>query len=454
MIKLKIQKDYNGLKNKIDYVFDNFNQIYNVKNDISIFYGDSEDESNIQIIPGENVFEFFQNEIPIPENHIVKEWNNKSIPFMFSKDSDTSINIIDYSTNKIKINFDIILSGFYFLSSWQEWYSDDVDKYGRFPAQNHLLYKLDILQIPVVNYYFDILFEAIKTLDNASIELRNEKMKTIISHDIDECKTGWIFNSYWYLKDGKPFNSLKIILNKIFKKDVWFNFDKIMEVEKELNVNASFFFITRKEEYKNIKNADYEFNSVEIKDVIEKLETNGHEVGLHGSFGTGLDYKMLQDDIERFNAKVIGGRFHYLAIEIPKTYDILEQAKLSYDSSLGFADSIGFRSGFCFPYYPYNIKKDCSYSFLEFPLSVMDITLENKQYMNCSVENAVETLKPIINEINKFKGVLVLLWHNKFFTGYKSIWRNVFEEILTYCKTQNTEFKIFKNFLNDPFEVI
>jgi len=306
---------------------------------------------------------------------------------------------------------------------------------------------LDCLKIPVVNYYFDILAEAIKEIDKKSIQLKNSTFKTIISHDIDECTTGWLYNSFWYLKDFKILKSFQMIFQKIFRNDIWFNFDKIIEVEKKHEIKSSYFFIPTNKKYGKIKNSDYKFHSKPMQDAVNKLESNGHEIAIHGSYGTGFINGMMEEELSQFGRETKGGRFHYLAIKIPDSFDIIEKSGIKYDSSLGFAQSVGFRTGYCYPYFPYDITNNRKYTFLEFPLSIMDITLENKQYMNCKLNNATNIINPIINEVEKFGGVLTILWHNKFFSGYKYGWGQTFEVVVEYCKSKHTQFHLFKNFI-------
>ena len=65
----------------------------------------------------------------------------------------------------------------------------------------------------------------------------------------------------------------------------------------------------------------------------------------------------------------------------------------------------------------------------------MDTTLQHAKYMNVSADQALDKVKPIINEVIKFSGVLSLLWHNTHFSRFKyGGWKEVYIELLNYCK--------------------
>lgn len=124
--------------------------------------------------------------------------------------------------------------------------------------------------------------------------------------------------------------------------------------------------------------------------------------------------------------------------DVLKTVSVLEDCKIKYDTSLGFAEKIGFRRGTCFPFYLYNFEKNKISQVIEIPLIVMDSSLSNTKYMGLSQEKAIEHIFDLINEVKKFNGVFTILWHNTFFSNYKYTgWKNVYIEVLKFCKANN-----------------
>lgn len=442
MIKLILDKKYEFLSNKFNYLLQNFHTVYQINKEYKVYFGNKSKENIIRIVPGEDIINFFTKDKPVPKNYIFLTWNGVKIPLFFKKTDYELIISKNIKKNVITINYDILSSAFYLLSSWQEWMSDKVDTIGRFPAIEHFLFQHDLLTIPVVNYYFDILKNAMESFDRKSnISLKNKQINCFITHDIDRCKTGWKENSARALMDGHPLIAAKTIFDKMFNRDIWFNFDTILNIEKRNNIKSTFFFIPDNSGSNIISDADYSLNSKEMTNILQKIKALNHEIGIHGSFNSGLNYKKLKQNIDNFPVKINGSRFHYLAIHIPQTYNLLEKSNLNFDSSLGFPDHIGFRNGYCYPFFPYDIQNDKPFTFVEFSLHIMDITLQHKRNMDLSLKQAIIIVGNLVEQINKFNGYFVLLWHNSFFTGYKyKRWASVFEHIIEICKKNNAEF--------------
>ena len=424
--------------NHLKYFLKNFSLFYSY-NDIEIGYG-TDINKDLNIIKNVNS-DFWNNQIDINYDKLAwLEWKGISIPFLFNTDNKKEI--ISIQDNKVIINYDIIASAFYLLSGWGELISKSKDDLGRIEYDNTIINKLNIVSIPVVNYYFDILFEAINAT-NIKIRKINtwggNNIGVALTHDIDTCNTGWIEDSFSELKAKKFSSTAKIIINRVFQKDDWYNFAEILNIEKRFNAKSTFFFLAKKGKTGQYKNADYNIESKKIRNTLFDLKYNGCEIGIHGSFGTHKDHKKLSFDISKINSpQIIGNRFHFLMYDNTITINTLEKNNLKYDSTLGFAEHIGFRRGTCYPFFLYDFDNDKCSTILEIPLIAMDTTLQSRKYMNKPPNEAFNEMKTIINEILKFNGVFTLLWHNNFFSKYKySGWQDVYIKTLEYCQSKN-----------------
>jgi hypothetical protein len=83
---------------------------------------------------------------------------------------------------------------------------------------------------------------------------------------------------------------------------------------------------------------------------------------------------------------------------------------LAYDSTVGYADRIGFRAGTCIPYRPWLFSLDRAANLLEIPLLVMDGTLLH--YMGLSPEQSLDAVQELVARCRAVGGVFTLLWHN------------------------------------------
>lgn len=437
------------MNRQFDYFIKNFQLYYNIKN-IDINYG-SELNATIKISKSVEC-EFWERKKDLDSNNIVwKKWKNMQIPFLFEKDS--SKDIISYDNDKGTINYDIVASAFYFLSGWNEYVSSSKDEFGRVKYEDSIIKKLNISGLPVINYYFDILSSCIKKVYKKNVKKKlwgDRTYATTLTHDIDTCKNAWLEGSFSELKKKRLFSIPKLILRRIFIKDDWYNFDKIMEIEKKYNASSSFYFLPQKGKIGNWKNADYNITSNDIRKTIAELKENNFEVGVHGSFGTHSNSQLLKTDIDRINTdSIIGNRFHFLMYDPEKTVEVLENCNIKYDTSLSFAEQIGFRRGSSYPFYLWNFVKGEISSVLEIPLTVMDSSLSSSKYMGLSIDEATKKVFEIIDEVKKFNGVFTLLWHNTFFSDYKYTgWKDVYCEILKYSKNNNSLLSNNQNIYN------
>ena len=146
----------------------------------------------------------------------------------------------------------------------------------------------------------------------------------------------------------------------------------------------------------------------------------------------------MSEDINRIGYEVLGNRFHFLMFDNDRTIPVLEQNGLKYDCTLGFADHIGFRRGVCYPFYLFNFEESHISEILEFPLLIMDTTLDHSRYMGLSPAQSMDPVLKLLNEVTKFNGVFTLLWHNTYFAPFKYRgWDAIYRQILAKCKEQN-----------------
>lgn len=416
------------------YFIKNFELYFNIA-DTVISYGNQRD-GQVSIVKCVDD-SFWKNKIGIDENKIVwKKWKNVSIPFLFN-DGDKE-DVISKKDNQIIINYDIVASAFFFLSGWDEYVSSEKDDFGRVKYNSTLIHRLKIDGIPVVNYYYDILSDAINQITGqiSKKDWSQHSFAVALSHDIDVCYDAWLQGSFSELKKKRFLSIPKLIIKRWFGKDDWFNFQKISELERRYNANSTFYFLPRKGKVQEWKNADYEIQSADIKSVISELSKNGKEIGVHGSFGTHNNAALLIEDMKRIPVTPVeGNRFHFLMFDVTRTTSVLEKAAVKYDTSIGFAEQIGFRRGTCLPFYLFNFEKNEFSSVLEIPLIVMDSSLIFKKYMGLSQKESVAAVILLIEEIKKFNGVFSMLWHNTSFSDYKYTgWCEVYEHIISYCK--------------------
>jgi hypothetical protein len=328
---------------------------------------------------------------------------------------------------EVVFHHDILKSAFYLLSGYQEVRSDRMDNLGRFPWRASMQGKLGITHKPVVNYYFDVILEAFGqfcSLNRLDFKKRTPGAPVLfLSHDVDRIRKytlrnlGYAALQLTGLRPGPEgfrgrFRNLGVYFRGIlsFTKDPFWTFQELTGLEKKLHISSTWFFLEKTRE----DNSRYRFSSREIVNLIRDLSAKGHEIALHGTLESSGDPEAMTGALGRLNAvcdtPVTGVRQHFLRYKNPDTPVIQSSAGLGYDATLGFAEQIGFRNSYAYPFKLYNFDNEEAMEIWQLPLNVMELTL--LEYMGVKPASVPDAIEPLLSEVKKFSGVFSLLWHN------------------------------------------
>jgi len=151
-----------------------------------------------------------------------------------------------------------------------------------------------------------------------------------------------------------------------------------------------------------------------VRSVSDRIRGEGWDVGLHGDFGTHDSAEKMNEAMSRFATglgfRPTGLREHYLRFDFAMSWQVMENAGFSYDTTVGTNDRLGFKLGLASPFHP----PDGSWvpmNLLEVPLVLMDTTLWG--YLKRSEEDGLADSMKIIAEVEGVEGLLTLLWHQE-----------------------------------------
>jgi hypothetical protein len=422
----------------LDYVWLHFCSLFPEAAEMKPAYG-SEATAKVKI--NSAGLTFLLKKLTFPEEIFWVMWEDKKIPVLTAGNKES---LFTEQEKGLLIQPDIIASAFYFLSGWQEYYSQKRDRFGRFPFSESLQFKHDFVALPVVNYYFDILKTALEKAYGTRLKKaeENNSFTTFLSHDVDRLESAWKVEGIKQLKQGKILSTGSLVLQKLSGSDHWHNLKTVANTVKKYGAVSTFFWLAQPGKYQGHPNADYDITQPKYQSLLRELAKEGFENGIHGSFGTSTAQDQLKSEISRLQLPVKGNRYHYLCFDPAITAQTLTNAGLQYDSTLGFAEHFGFRNGYCFPFRLFDFSTSKPYPFLEIPLHLMDATLWHPNYLQLAPENVIPTLLPMLTEIKKFGGVFGLLWHNENFSDLNE--HNglaVFESIMQQLQTMGTTFR-------------
>jgi len=251
-----------------------------------------------------------------------------------------------------------------------------------------------------------------------------------LTHDIDvlyETKVIKSIAALRQLHEADFSGCINYLAQMRSKKLPWWNFSDIMTLEERYEAKSSFYFMVQ-----DSGDQDYAYDIEDCESIIGELSDKGWEVGLHGghtAYNNPVEMKAKKQRLEKIlNKNIVGYRNHFLRFLVPDTWEHLCSAGFLYDTTFGYADCVGFRNGMCHPFKPYNLTTQHEIDILEIPLTIMDCTLDG--YMKLEISKAWETTKQLIDTVERYRGVITLLWHNTYLTGEE---RKFYEKILRYC---------------------
>jgi hypothetical protein len=354
--------------------------------------------------------------------------------------------LIELREHQYVIHYDIMGLTYWMLNRIEEIGREDLDVHNRFPAVSSHAFKHKYIERPIVDEWLNVLGQVI-LLQWPDITLKKHSFKMQVSHDVDvpslygflNWKTFFrcIFSNVLKRFDIRNAITItKIRLNtrdKIHLLDPANTFKWIMDISDELNLHSTFYFISGNTNSKF--DADYEIDHKAIRALIKYIHIRGHEIGLHPSYNTYLSSKEIISELDRLKkissdegVKQIdwGVRMHYLRWKHPITLNALEEAKISYDNSLTYADHPGFRCGTCFEYRAFDPINQHELEIIIRPLILMENSLIDEVYLGLGIESVGR--KKAVELKDKCKGVsgvFSILWHNSSFqtSKYKEFYK-------------------------------
>ncbi|RLD74987.1 MAG: hypothetical protein DRJ10_16090, partial [Bacteroidetes bacterium] len=131
-------------------------------------------------------------------------------------------------------------------------------------------------------------------------------LKVALSHDVDRTKKQYQYFTYFakYLLKGNLKRAL-YHFTSIFTKEPYWNFPEIIQIEQEQDVKSTFFFLDESIPFKlfdkknwQLSLGRYNVNQKKIENIIRWLDKNNWEIGVHGSYCSYNNEKLLKKEKE------------------------------------------------------------------------------------------------------------------------------------------------------------
>jgi hypothetical protein len=242
------------------------------------------------------------------------------------------------------------------------------------------------------------------------------RLRVKLTHDIDEVgipfrfrnAVGHVLKRRAPLCCARDFFSLGTSVEPTYLKLV----RDICEISIERNLHSTLYWMASAAGSFDFR---YDVTNPRVARVMDWARDRGIEMGVHPGYTTFLSPSVLEEEVQRCREAIqneqLGGRQHYLRWS-PETWTHWERCGLLYDSTVGFADCVGFRAGTCVPYMPWLWKENRRAELLEIPLLLMDSTLIGAAYMALKPSQVQGAVTKLLRPCAAVGGVFTLLWHN------------------------------------------
>ena len=287
------------------------------------------------------------------------------LPILFgSVDADSSW--LTHAPHEVILKVDVFGSVFFMITRYEEVAIPERDAHERFPASASLASANGFLSRPIADEYVDLLWRAIHWLWPA-LKRRPTEFRLRLTHDVDRPwatlgRLGKVAHSLAgdlvVRRDpGLAARRLRAAIDARsgrVDRDPWNTFAMLMDTSERYGLRSTFYFMAGASDPRF--DGSYRISDPQVMRLIRQIHDRGHDIGLHSSYETFNSLERMQTEFERLKATcqtvgiesdVWGVRQHYLRFEAPLTWRNQQAAGLTYDSSLGFADVNGFRTGTC-----------------------------------------------------------------------------------------------------------
>ena len=347
---------------------------------------------------------------------------------------------------RYSFSYDLFWNTFIFLTRLEEYRSEKNGKLIRSYSFNHPRENKSTFDIPVVNYLFNKFEQFIR--NNFPKLPFGQKQDPIIeySHDVDYIQKTFqlrlkqtAFNTFKTFKSiSNPIRfteQAKRTVRFFFSNPSYWHFDYWEKTEKRHNVR-SVFYVYAKTGKKNLKSwlldPSYDIaKNIYLQNRLKRLIQEGFEVGLHGSFYSAADEERLVREKnkleESIGTEVHKVRQHWLRYEDGIT-PYLHNELFKYDSTLGWNDRMGFRSGIAGRYRPYDHKNRQAFAYMVTPQVIMDANVYD--YGANEVEELEKKAIKMLESLRQFKSVHISIsWHQRVCSSDYG-WQGLYEQIL------------------------
>jgi hypothetical protein len=338
-------------------------------------------------------------------------------------------------------HFDVLAASFYLCSRYEEYLPFRADVHNRFPAQESVLHKFDVLNTPIVNKWARQLMEDLH-MRCPTFRFKKPNFRFISTIDVDQAwkykYKGLRRNIGGFLRDTikGDFDAVKERRDVLKGRmdDPFYTFGELQTLHNQYQTNCQYFIQVgshgRFDKNHSIKHPKF----IEL---IKRIATE-NKIGIHPSYASNKKFEKVEKEKSSLELviqdNIISSRQHFLMHSMRDTYQNLLKLGIKEDHTMGYSTNMGFRAGIAHPFYYFNLYNNETTELLLFPFCLMDIT--PMHYMGLQIDEAKKVVHDQIEVIRKYGGLYISLWHNESLSenGRWKGWKSLYTYVLELCQ--------------------
>jgi hypothetical protein len=362
---------------------------------------------------------------------------------------------VEPGTGTTTIPFDLFGSAFFMLTRYEECVSPVRDRHGRYPGSACLAFRLGFLQKPVVDQYAELLWAGLSRLW-PGLRRPQHAYRLWLTHDVDQPYFVFRRNRLRMAALGLGKGGEDALLRRDVRQaatrvramtrtlvhgaeaDPHFNLRAVMDIDEAHHLSATYFYMADKG---GRYGAAYGLNDPAIRSLLESTHRRGHQLGLHASYGSMTDAAALSSEWSRLRSAVFslgieqaswGSRTHFVRWSARTGFRDTDAAGADFDTTLAYADQVGFRCGTCREYPAFDLLGGRPLRLQVRPTIAMEYSVIDPHYMGKGLgDEALLIFSRLAEECRTYGGTFTLLWHNHNLLSAPQV--RLYEAVLEGC---------------------
>ncbi len=296
----------------------------------------------------------------------------------------------------VSIEIDLLGTSFAMLTGLEDRFIPERDVHDRVPVTSTLVHRRGLVSHPVVDELAELLWAAMASLWPRLT--RQHRQGTLrVTQDVDRIgkfgRAGFsdlALSTVAGLRRGGVSESMRSLRAGLEVRasgrshDPYFTFESFMDRVEGYGYRAEFYFICRYDSQDGTRLGQFQIDDPFTGELLREIHRRGHGLGVHPSYRSHLDVAAIKADAAALihaaagvgiELGPLGGRHHYLRWDTHHSPGCWQAAGLVHDSSVGFAESFGFRAGTSKPFPLWDHQSQVATEVEERPLLYMDATL-------------------------------------------------------------------------------